>query len=541
MREKIISSQKLLILHSSLNMSKPPTKVIFLWHMHQPSYKHPHADYYVLPWVRLHGIKDYYGMARMIEKFDKIKVAFNFSGVLLTQLFDYAHNQAVDYYLLLTLKNPSSLKKEEVDFIVDRFFSVNFERFIRPNQRYLQLYNKKLTARRRFNPQEIVDLQVLFNLCWFHPYTFREDKHLKKLFLKGRHYTREDKEYVVKKQYEIIAQIIPLYKRLSAHKRIELTVTPYHHPILPLIYDSDVLKEFSYLKKPILRFTSPSDCTWHITRATEVFRDIFESNPVGSWPSEGSISEDVVSLYGQQGFRWIATDEAILFRSLTTDYVPFDMIKNQRHLIYRPYKFKGVNIFFRDRNLSDAISFIYQGWEDSVFAANDLLEHFKRIHYHLKDNFKDNVITIIMDGENAWEYYKNNGIEFLETIYSALEKSQILSPAIPCEFLAHYHSKNIQRLSSGSWINGDFGVWIGSKKNNSYWYILKRIRDLIAKSRAEKQKLEWAKDYLRLLEGSDWFWWNTFEDIHGEFRKIFLAYVAEIYHLLGRKVPSYIK
>jgi alpha-amylase/alpha-mannosidase (GH57 family) len=513
--------------------------------MHQPYYKHPDKNYYILPWVRLHGVKDYYGMAKIIEKFNKIKVVFNFSGVLIEQLLDYANNSAKDYYSILTLKNPSYLKKEEKDFIINRFFSVNFERFIRPNSRYLQLYNRKLSPSKKFSSQEIGDIQALFNLCWFHPYTFNEDSNLRELLLKKKNYTAEDKEYIIKKQYDILSQIIPLYKKLLGEGKIEVSTTPYYHPIMPLVFDTDVLKDSPYLKRPVRRFSAPSHCREHLKKTERAFRNTFGIIPVGSWPSEGGVSEDIISLYGREGFKWIATDESILFKSLITDYVSYDMIKNQRHLIYRPFKFKGVNIFFRDKNLSDAISFIYQGWEDPVFAANDLLEHFKRIHYYTKDFSKVRAITIIMDGENAWEYYKNNGVEFLETLYAALEKSHLLSATTPADFLKHYHPKRLDRVASGSWINGDFAVWAGSAKNNNYWHILKKIKDLIEKSKSasfkgEKRRevLERVENYLYILEGSDWFWWNSFLDESGEFKKIFFSYVKKIYHLLCRKVPS---
>jgi alpha-amylase/alpha-mannosidase (GH57 family) len=517
-----------------------PTKVIFLWHMHQPFYKLPSQNYYYLGWTRLHAVKDYYGMALAVDKFDKLKVTFNFSGVLLKQIVDYTYNRVKDYYLILTLKNPKDLSKEERDFIINRFFSVNFERFIRPNRRFAQLYQYKL-SKKKFCPQDILDLQVLFNLAWFHPYTIKEDKNLRALMTKGRHYSQKDKRYIVNKQYQVISKIIPLYKKLYQAGRIEISVSPFYHPILPLIFDTDILKEFPYLKKPLARFSYPQDCQWHLKQSKQIFRDIFKKEVEGSWPSEGSISESVAKLYRQEGFRWIGLNEGILFKSLTTDYVPYDLIKNQRHIIYRPYNFGGLNLFFRDRNLSDAISFIYQGWEDPVFAANDLLEHFKRIHYYTKKFYKESVITIIMDGENAWEYYKNNGVEFLETIYSALEKSHILATTLPHEFLSKVKVKKLERLASGSWINNDFGVWIGSKQNNLNWYILRRIRNLIETRRDKLKNLNKIMEYLYLLEGSDWNWWNTFDDPLGDFKAIFLSYVREIYRLLDKRAPSYVK
>lgn len=508
--------------------------------MHQPCYKSPYKDYYLLPWVRLHAVKDYYGMAKTVEKFDSVKVTFNFSGILLEQLLDYVDNRAEDIYGILTLKDPDHLKKEEKDFIVDRFFSINFDKFIRPNRRYLQLYNKKLSKHLKFTCEDIGDLQALFNLCWFHPYTLKKDKNLRGLIHKDKNYSLEDKKYIIERQYDIISQIPALYRRLAEQGKVELTVTPYHHPIMPLVYDTDVLKESPYLKRPVSRFSSPQDCWWHLEQAKNVFQRAFGFLPQGSWPSEGSVSEDVLSIYERAGFKWVGTDEAVLFKSLTTDYVSYDMIKNQRHIIYRPYNFKGVNIFFRDRNLSDAMSFTYQGWEDPVFAANDLLEHFKRTHHYVSNIFKERIITIIMDGENAWEYYKNCGVDFLETIYGALEKSSNLSSTTPSEFLKHTEVKRLERVSSGSWINGDFGVWIGSKTNNIYWHILRTIKDLIDKSKLELEDSQKVKKYFYLIEGSDWYWWNTFEDIHGEFRNIFFSYVEEIYKILDRKLPSYI-
>ncbi|MDD5194386.1 MAG: glycoside hydrolase family 57 protein [Candidatus Omnitrophica bacterium] len=521
-------------------MKKSPTKIIFLWHMHQPCYKSPNADYYLLPWVRLHGVKDYYGMARTVDKFNTLKVSFNFSGILLEQLLDYVNNHAQDYFSMLSLKNPAYLKPEEKKFVIERFFSINFDRSIRPHRRYLQLYNKKM-SKGHFKPQDIGDLQALFNLCWFHPYTIKEDKEIRALITKEKNYTQADRALIIKKHYEILSRIIPLYNKLLGARRIEITVTPYHHPIMPLIYDTDILNEFPYLKKPLSRFSAPPDCFWHLEKAKDVFKRAFGELPRGSWPSEGSVSEDVVALYARAGFKWIGTDEGILFKSLTTENVSYDMIRNQRHIIHRPYKFKGVNIFFRDRNLSDIISFTYQGWEDPKFAAYDLIEHFKRAHSYVKNIFPERIVTIIMDGENAWEYYKNNGVDFLEALYSSLEKSDCLTTTTPSDFLTQTESKKLERLAPGSWINNDFGVWVGNKKNNAYWLLVRRIRDLIAKQEAGLPKVEEARQYFYLIEGSDWFWWNTFEDVSGEFKRIFFMYVEKIYRLLGKQPPTQIK
>ncbi|MCM8786658.1 MAG: glycoside hydrolase family 57 protein [Candidatus Omnitrophica bacterium] len=513
-------------------MRSSPTKIIFLWHMHQPCYKVPAVGYPLLGWVRLHGVKDYYGMARLIDKFN-VKVTFNFSGILLEQLSWYIKDRIKDYYCILTLKNPKYFTSQEKKFVINRFFSVNFERFIKPNPRYLALYNKKLSKRSRFNEQDLLDLQVLFNLAWFCPYTYKEDKNLQYLLQKGQNYNQEDKEYIIQKQYKILSEIFPLYKKLLLARKIELSLSPYYHPIMPLLFDTDIAKEFSNIKIPVLRFNFPSDCIWHLQQSKEIFNKIFGYTPVGSWPSEGSVSEDVALIYSKEGFNWIATDEGILFKSLAVGYTSFDAIKNQRHIISQAYRFGNLNIFFRDRNLSDLISFNYHAWEDPKLAAFDLLGHFNRAHQYLKDIFKERFISIIMDGENAWAYYKNNGVEFLETIYENLENNPNLFTTTPREFLADYKAKKIERLAAGSWINSDFSVWIGNRKNNQYWTILRKIKDNL--SFYDTAKKEQIKKYLYILEGSDWFWWNTFDEATGVFKEIFFKYIKEIEKLLNKK------
>lgn len=523
-------------------MNKSKTTVIFLWHMHQPCYKFVDRNMFYLPWVRLRGVKDYYGMARLVDKFGRIRVTFNFSGILLSQLKAYANGDTNDYYYLLSMKRPADLSPKEIKFIKERFFSVNIERFIKKNPRYSQLYNKSL-SQKRFSLQEIRDLQVLFNLCWFHPYTISEDNILKEIIRKGSKYTEDDKKYVLDKQLAVMKEILPLYTKLWQDKRIEISLTPYYHPIMPLLYDTDIIKHFPYLNRPRQRFSYPQDCFYHLQEAKKIAREIFGSSISisGSWPSEGSVSEDVVGIYKKEKFKWIATDEEILFKSLATEYVSYDIIKNQRHLIYQPYNYRGVNIFFRDRNLSDMISFIYQGWMDSVFAARDLMEHFKKINYYLEDKSKHKVITIAMDGENAWEYYENNGVNFLETLYDSLERSDILFTDTPSNYLLNNSSHRLKKLSPGSWINGDFGVWIGSDANNKNWDILSRLRKVIERKKNRlKDEYSQVIKLFYVIEGSDWNWWNTFEDVHGSFKELFFSYVKEICKRIGEYPGKYL-
>lgn len=517
---------------------KSPTKVIFLWHMHQPLYKYPGQKDYGPGWVRLHAVKDYYGMAAVLDKFKHIKAAVNFSGVLLSQLYDYTQG-AKDEYLKLTLKKPRYLSKEEKSAVTEKFFYIHFDRYIRPHKRYLQLHQKKISGK-KFTDQDILDLQTIFNLCWFHPYSIKKDKNLGELVKKKKDYTADDKQYVIDAQYSIISRIFPLYRKLNKAGRIEMTVTPFYHPIMPLLYDTDVVNEFSYLKTPASRFRHPEDCRWHLEKSKEIFRTVFHNEVRGSWPSEGSISEGVAEIYCQKDFDWIGLDEGILFRSLMKENVSYELISKQRHLIYQAYDFHGLKMMFRDRNLSDALSFTYQGW-DPGFAAQDLMQHFKRIHYHAKSFLPERMIPIIMDGENAWEYYQNSGVDFFENLYKLIEKSEIISTATPSEFFKASRPRRLERLAPGSWINSDFGVWVGSRTNNQNWHTLKQLRDLIEKNRTKAKDIDKIMNYFYIIEGSDWNWWNTYSESTGDFHRLFFAYVKEIYRLLGKTPPAYIK
>ncbi len=512
------------------------TRIIFLWHMHQPYYRKAKAGNYFLPWVRLHAVKDYYGFARLFSNFS-LKANFNFSGVLLSQIYDYAVNNAGDDYLELSKIPARDLSGRQKKFIIERFFTVNPRQMIEPYRRYRQLYSKYLNRDfKSFSPQDIFDLQVYFNLVWFHGLTIKQDKNLRAIIKKGRDFNSSDKEYIFAKQYEVIKKIIPLYSSLARAGRIEISITPYYHPILPLVCDTDIVKEFSYLKVPAARFSYPQEAVWHIEQAVEEAEKVFGVKPQGSWPSEGSVSEEVIRIYSRQGFNWVMTDEDILFKSLASFNVPLDLMQRQRHIIYQPYKFSGVNILFRDRNLSDAIGFNYHHWPDQKNAALDLISHFKRINDYAGKIYKNRAVVIAMDGENAWEYYPDNGREFLETLYSGIEKQPFIKSSTAAEFINSCSVKNLQRLAPGSWINGDFGVWAGSGLNNRNWELLAKIKKALDRKKLPDKQQEKARHFLRIIEGSDWNWWNTFEDKNKDFFNIFASYVRELSRILGLKI-----
>lgn len=541
--------------------------IAFLWHMHQPFYKDSLEGLYMLPWVRLHGIKDYFPMAALVEGFDKINVTFNLVPSVVEQINDYAHNDARDTFLDLTIKKSSSLTFGEKVELLDNFFKVNFQRFIEPNPRYSELLIKKgvkplagaalKNTIKDFSDQDFLDLQVLFNLAWFHSISIDDDINLKDLVDKKKGYAEEDKEYIFLKQKEILTQIIPLYKRLQDSGRIEITTTPYYHPILPLLCDTSIAK-ISSPDRPLPKpFRHREDAEWQITEAIRYHTEQFGQPPRGMWPSEGSVSDEVLDIMIAKGIDWVMTDEDILLNSLSLyDKKHKDITSFDRRIIYRPYNFKRdsrhISMIFRDKNLSDIISFNYNAWDQSE-AAWDLINHFKRISENLRRDTDKGLLAIAMDGENAWEYFQDNGRRFFETLYSNLDNQADISSTTVSDFLAIEPPKrNISKIFPGSWINHDFNIWIGEEQDNLSWEYLDRVRKDLVKFTAEfhknnkgdgdKIKEAWRELYI--AEGSDWNWWYGGKVHSGQdnpFDKLYRTHLKNVYKLLKKPIPDFLK
>lgn len=541
--------------------------VAFLWHMHQPFYKDPLTDKYLMPWVRLHGIKDYFPMARLVENFDNIRVTFNLVPSLVEQINDYVQNDASDAYLDLTVKKASLLTFEDKVEILNNFFKVNFKQFIEPNQRYSELLIKKGvkplagTALKRmirtFSKRDFLDLQVLFNLAWFHSISIDDDMQLNDLMRKDRDYTESDKEYVVARQKEIMGQILPLYKRLQDEGRIEITTTPFYHPILPLICDTSVAKvslPYSALPK---KYSHPEDAEWQVEEAIKYHTEQFGSPPRGMWPSEGGVSDQMLDILIKKGIDWVATDEDILFNSLPSyDKKCKDRTEFDRRMIYRPYNYRvgsrSITMIFRDKNLSDMISFNYNSWNQDE-AAWDLIKHCNNIGLEMRRDTDRGLLAIVMDGENAWEYFDDNGRLFFETLYGNLDKQELAGSTTVSDFLELESPKrSIHKIFPGSWINHNFNVWIGQEQDNMSWNYLNRVRrDLVkftkeAKSnpRLDGASIVDAWRELYIAEGSDWNWWYAGKAHAGNdnpFDKLYRTHLKNIYKLLKKPVPDFLK
>jgi len=532
-------------------MTDNPLYIAFLWHMHQPFYKDPMSGLYRLPWVRLHGTKDYLDMAKVLLEFPDIRQTFNFTPSLLEQITDYTETNGKDRYLEINLKKAAELNMEEKTFILENFFLANWDTMVRPFPRYYELLVKrgmrfsKSDLRRTiryFTESEFLDLQVLFNLAWIDPMFRKKDPFLADLVAKGKGFTEEEKDVLMKKQLSIVRGIIPKYRELSEKGQIEVTTTPFYHPILPLLWDTDVAREpVPDLRLPKRRFSHPEDAREQIRMARDYYETIFGRRPCGMWPSEGSVSEDVVKAFHDEGIEWIATDEDILARSLREGFRgPSGNVLNPS-VLYSAYEFSGVSMIFRDHKISDLLGFVYSGW-DPGSAASDLISRLLQIRSALPEG-GPYLVPIILDGENAWEYYRNDANDFFRYLYEGLSGDDRLKTVNVSEYLKVQSGKRrLDRLAAGSWIYANFNVWIGHEEDNTAWDYLADTRDALEgfQKAHPEEKLDAAWKALYIAEGSDWNWW--YGDDHStekaeEFDELFRLNLMKVYKEIGRDIP----
>ncbi|MGD9014786.1 MAG: glycoside hydrolase family 57 protein [Candidatus Omnitrophota bacterium] len=509
-----------------------------VYHMHQPYYKNLLTGQMDAPWVRLHGIKDYLDMLLILKDYPQMKLTFNLAPCLIEQIEEYAQGSVQDKYLSLSYKPAGELTEGERQFILDNFFSLYPEYGIAVHPRYYQLYLKR-QSQEEFDTQDLRDLQAWFNLAWFDPYFRNNLTELKQLIEKGRFFTEEEKQICLDKQSEILEKIIPTYQEFAASGQIEVIANPYYHPILPLLYNTKIAKQANpktELPNTIFNFTQ--DAETQIRAAIKLYQERFGSNPRGMWPSEQAVSEHILDLFIQSKINWIISDEAILFKSLGKK-------KRTTAYLYKPYQLKRksgeINIVFRDRNLSDLISFVYHR-QDTKQAVGDFLNHLKNIDKHFKE--KDPLVVIALDGENAWEYYKHDGWDFLKHLYHKLSTSDFLQTTTISEYLLKSPPKdNLAYLSPGSWVAGNFNKWIGAKPKNIAWELLTKAREELGQianrdtqpAISDKLNLAWKQVYI--AEGSDWFWWYGDTD-DKTFDQLFRMHLGNLYHLLDKSAPE---
>ena len=532
-----------------------PLYVVILWHMHQPSYWDPVAQMFVLPWVRLHGAKDYVRMADIVAACPDVHVIFNIVPGLAEQIEAYVSGQAEDR--LMRLARQSSWNVEDKAHIVNICFSANAKRMIRPYPRYAELFRCRESALQdpdAFSQQDYWDLMAWFNIAWLDPAWQNDDSRIRQLLDRGRDYTPDDIETIHQVQREILSQVLPRYRELQDAGQVELSVSPYHHPILPLLVDNkSTWHTQPEQARPTVPFLAEEDADAHLREARAYYESVFGVAPRGLWPSEGAVSQNTIALTERAGFRWAATDEAILSRSLGRAFGrdgqgfvtrPRDLYQPYHHLVDGEL---GLSLFFRDRDLSDRVGFLYNDFPAQQ-AADDIYFRLMGIRERLNDPSSPYVVSIILDGENAWDAYEEQGNGFLRALYSRLASNPDQLRAVTAsEYLALSPPQGtLAGLATGSWISGDLSTWIGDPEHARAWDALATTRaDLVqwqeSTPDSETAIREKAWQSLYVAEGSDWFWWYSSRnqsDQDALFDAIFRARLAETYRLRNAPVPE---
>ncbi|HUR35831.1 MAG TPA: glycoside hydrolase family 57 protein [Vicinamibacterales bacterium] len=535
------------------------TRVAILWHMHQPYYEDLVTREHILPWVRLHALKDYWGMVAMLDEFPDVRVTFNLVPSLLVQLEAFAADRVHDRYLELGLKPAHALMPEDVRFILRNFFHAQRQRMIDVFPRYAELLSLRgwgtgdveiEAAARRFGIDDLRDLQVWQKLAWIDPAYHERDPRVQALVRKGRLFTEDDKQALRAVELEILNAVIPAYRRGVESGHIEVSTSPFYHPILPLLCDTDIYKRTHPMaRSPRQRFTRPDDALAQLEQAADYHERLFGKRPAGVWPSEGSVSDAMVPLVAQAGFRWMATDEMILANSLGTTFGRDGRgLVEQAERLYQPYAVvaggSSVSCGFRDHALSDLIGFVYAGWsadsaaEDFVARLVDAGRQAVR-----RGAPHEPTIFVILDGENAWEHFEGGGRPFLRALYQRLASHSELRTVTMADACAN-PGERLHGIFPGSWIDANFYIWIGHADDQRAWSQVAEARcalDEAAGSGVDAETLARARQEMFIAEGSDWCWW--YGDDHSsehdaEFDELFRRHLRNIYRLLQRPIPD---
>ena len=492
--------------------------------MHQPDYRDG-SGIMQMPWVFLHAIKDYYDMPWMMARYKGIKATFNITPTLIEQLkLYYFQPQNSDRFLSLWSMNPSYLDENERNWIIKICKSSVSQTMIESFRRYKELYEQE-----HLNNSDFIDLEILFVLSWCGVYLKENNSTVKELIQKEKDYNQDDKFLLLNALTTFISGIVDYYIKLHNEGAVTLSTTPLNHPILPLLMDmnnalsaninTNIPKDFMNLEE---------DARLHVNKAKELFAETFGYTPTGFWPAEGAVDPKSVALLKECGIEWIATDEEILFRSLNS---------SNRENLYTPYMYKGMRIAFRNHYLSDLIGFNY-----SKMEASDAVLNFMHELDKIEHSDSDATAFIILDGENAWEFFSNNGFDFFDLLYKNLQQSSWCK-TLTMDQVSQLPAKELPYLAAGSWIHGNFNTWVGHKEKTRAWeliYLTKRDYEHHKSSLDEDTKNK-ITDHFLLAESSDWFWWygdDHYSKFGLEFDELFRFHLIDIYYLINITPPS---
>ena len=526
--------------------------VALIWHHHQPTYKHPESGKYMLPWTRMHAVKDYFYMANLLAYFPRVNYTVNITPVLISQLNDYIYYYASDLYLDVTNKPVEELTPEDKRLIIENSFVLNPEYFIKPYPAFYSLYRKVNSlgmerAIEELTDQDFLDLQVWGNLVWFDPHFRRDDPVVKRLISEG-HFTERHKSLLVRKQLEVMSLTLLRYNELVDLGQAEIITSPFYHPILPLLIDRDVARETGINSLPELKFSYPGDARLQLESGIDLYKSSFGSRPSGIWPSELAVSNDALNIIKSSGINWVIADEDILAKTFGKNLRDNECRLINPELLYRPYLVNTssgkITMVFRDKLLSNLISFDYPRW-NSQNAAIDLIRRLEEIRFSLPSD-KKYLVVIALDGENCWSYYPENGWEFLVSLYERLSSTAGLKAVTVSNFMEIDNNYDVLNgISPGSWINMSFDTWIGQPATNKAWDYLTRVRQDLEdyRDKIDEKSYESALRELLIAEGSDWFWWyNRYHNVKENelFDELFRAHLREVYKRINKQIPDFL-
>ncbi len=503
---------------------KPSLNLCFFWHMHQPDYRN-RDGVMSMPWVFLHAIKDYYEMPWLLSQHKGLKATFNITAPLIEQLNLYAEPLKNDYFLSLWAKEPSLLSQEQRAWLIKTCKSTQYETMIKPIEYLSLLYHQEILS-----DEELIDFEVLFILAWCGNYLRQNHTLVKTLFQKEKGFTWSDKEQLLQALCDFVKTILPFYARLQEEGVISVSTTPYNHPILPLLLDSFNAKRANeHTTLPDNPLSLREDAIEQVERSITLYKKTFGKAPTGFWPAEGAVDEESVKIYKERGVSWIATDEAILFRSLGDD---------TRANLYKPYLFNGMTMGFRDHGLSDLIGFNYR-----FKTGQDASAHFMQVVEPIAHSQENATLFVILDGENAWEFFENNAYDFFTALYELISVTAWCTTVTMDEVSGLGNKGVLEKLSAGSWIHGNFDTWSGhSEKNRAWELIYQTKRDVENYDGLVSQEVaEAIKFHFLASECSDWFWWYGDDHVTEfglEFDTLFREHLIAIYHLLQMQPPS---
>lgn len=531
--------------------------IAFYWHMHQPVYQLNSDSDYLMPWVRLHAVKDYLDMLLISDNFKNLKLNFNLVPVLLDALVDYGEKSYHDIHSRLTVTSISELTDDDKEFILNNFFDANYSSMIYHHEPYNKLYQKRFATEvaniHDFSEQEYSDIMAWFNLAWIDPIFKDKFPELKKMVKKGSNFTLEDRYEIIEIHRKIIRLIIPTYKEFLEKGKIEITTSPYYHPILPILLDiKSAQKNLSTPDASLSDLKMSEDARVQTKYALDRVEELLGKRPVGIWPSEHCLSAQELDLFKELGVKWTISDEGILASSINFEFVrDFKGYLEDPYFLMKSYEYKtrnsNINVIFRDSVIPNLISFEYAN-HDPKIAAADLYDRIKVIQNKLQSSPDENhLLTIAMDGENCWENYIEDGAVFLNTLYSLIEEDEALETVLISDYInKEKHHRKLNKVHQGSWINKNFQLWVGEPVKNLAWSYLKQVKDdlnIFIKENPNHRNADLAYRELMIAQGSDWFWWYGEPNDSGQdhiFDYLFREHLKNVYRYYGFEPPNYL-